>query len=397
MLSTPLLLGCSKEIACDAMDAVLPRSAVRRALPLRLALRLALFICCSMALLLVSAATAHANAIIVTDAGDTPSANCTLREAIDNANHDNLSGSANCVAGSGNDTITFQAGLAGSTIILVSGPLSLTSTIGIFGGGVITGGSLLGGASGYAGELGHVRVSSSTVLDSAGIPGTLEAEVSRAELMAALGLTRADSAEFEAALAGCEVCSDSTLWKDLGNEIAELALTRFVDPQSGALREFFDENWDPAPGIPGRIVEPGHQFEWAWLLLRWGGVKNTRARAVALKLIDIGESHGVRDGLATNSLLDDFSAHDAGARLWPQTERLKAAAIAARLTGEAKYFTMAVAAADGLLRYLDSPTPGLWYDRIDAQGNLVDEPAPASTFYHLVAAIAEISALARFS
>ncbi len=105
----------------------------------------------------------------------------------------------------------------------------------------------------------------------------------------------------------------------------------------------------------------------------------------------------MRHGLATNSLLDDFSAHDAGARLWPQTERLKAAAIAARLTGEAKYFSMTVAAADRLMRYLDCPIPGLWYDRIDAQGNIVDEPAPASSFYHLVAAIAEISALARFS
>jgi mannose-6-phosphate isomerase len=49
------------------------------------------------------------------------------------------------------------------------------------------------------------------------------------------------------------------------------------------------------------------------------------------------------------------------------------------------------------MRYLDTPIPGLWYDKIDAQGQRVDEPAPASTFYHLVAAIAEISALARVS
>jgi len=202
---------------------------------------------------------------------------------------------------------------------------------------------------------------------------------------------------FEAALAGCEVCSDSSLWKPLSDEIAELAIAKFVDSGTGALREFFDESWNPASGIPGRIVEPGHQFEWAWLLLRWGGAKHPRARAAALKLIEIGETHGVRNGLATNSLLDDFSAHDAGARLWPQTERLKAAALAARCTGDARYISMAVAAADGLLRYLDCPTPGLWYDRIDAQGNLVDEPAPASSFYHLVAAIAEISALSRFS
>ena len=200
---------------------------------------------------------------------------------------------------------------------------------------------------------------------------------------------------FEAALAGSEVCSENALWKTLADEIAELALAKFIDPESGALREFFDASWNPASGIEGRIVEPGHQFEWAWLLLRWGGAKNARARESALKLIEIGEHFGVRDGLATNSLLDDFSPHDAGARLWPQTERIKAAALAARLTGEPRYLAMTAAATDGLMRYLDTPIPGLWYDRIDAAGKRVDEPAPASSFYHLVATIAELSALAR--
>lgn len=207
---------------------------------------------------------------------------------------------------------------------------------------------------------------------------------------------------FEAALAGCEVCTESSLWKPLADDIAQLALDRFIDPASGALREFFDAAWNPAPGVDGRIVEPGHQFEWAWLLLRWSGGKSdsaahARATAAALKLIDIGERHGVRNGLAFNSMLDDFSPHDAGARLWPQTERLKAAAIAARLTGEARYFAMAANAADGLMRYLDCPLPGLWRDRIDVHGKVVDEPAPASSFYHLVAAIAELSALARLN
>ena len=58
---------------------------------------------------------------------------------------------------------------------------------------------------------------------------------------------------------------------------------------------------------------------------------------------------------------------------------------------------MAADAADGLMRYLDCPVPGLWRDRIDADGRVVDEPVPASSFYHLVAAIAEISALARMA
>ena len=56
---------------------------------------------------------------------------------------------------------------------------------------------------------------------------------------------------------------------------------------------------------------------------------------------------------------------------------------------------MAVSATQAVLRYLDTPIPGLWYDRVDVRGKLVDEPAPASTFYHLVVAVSEISALAR--
>lgn len=88
----------------------------------------------------------------------------------------------------------FGAGRSHEHLVYVNGGAS-----GI-GGGVITGGSLLGGASGHAGELGHVRVSSSAVRDSAGISGTLEAEVTRAELMAALGLRRADARQFEDAL-----------------------------------------------------------------------------------------------------------------------------------------------------------------------------------------------------
>jgi mannose-6-phosphate isomerase len=199
---------------------------------------------------------------------------------------------------------------------------------------------------------------------------------------------------FEAMLAGCEVSSEPNLWKPLADEIAELALAHFID-RNGALHEFFDEAWAFAPGVQGRIVEPGHQFEWGWLLLRWAGDRHPQARAAALRMIDWAETHGVREGIALQQLLDDGSAHDASARLWPQTERLKAGALAARLTGEAKYFAMAVSAAETLRRYLETPIPGLWYDRISPVGEMIDEPAPASTFYHLVVAVAEISALAR--
>ena len=197
---------------------------------------------------------------------------------------------------------------------------------------------------------------------------------------------------FEASLAWMDLDHDAR-WQTLASQIVELALTRFVDPNTGFLREFFDEHWQPVPGNEGRIAEPGHQFEWAWLLLRW--VERTgdaSARDIALRLIDLGERHGVdtQREVAITSLLTDRSVRDPVARLWPQTERLKAACIAAEHTKDSQYWAMAASAARGLMKYLDTPIVGLWRDKMLPDGILVDEPAPASSFYHIVCAVAEM-------
>jgi mannose-6-phosphate isomerase len=200
---------------------------------------------------------------------------------------------------------------------------------------------------------------------------------------------------FEASLAWAESKGGDADggWRALADEIANLALTRFIDPKSGGLREFFDGDWNAAPGVEGRIVEPGHQFEWAWLLLRWAKIAGRPdARKAARRMIDIGEGPGVdpKRGVAMNQLLDDMSVHDDAARLWPQTERIKAFAQLARNSGAAADWDGAVRGVRGLEKYFDVPTPGLWRDRYLADGRFVDEPVPASSFYHIVCAILEL-------
>jgi mannose/cellobiose epimerase-like protein (N-acyl-D-glucosamine 2-epimerase family) len=197
---------------------------------------------------------------------------------------------------------------------------------------------------------------------------------------------------FEAMLAWTAIDEDP-VWRALADEIAALALSKFIHEGSGQIREFFDLDWNPAPGIEGRICEPGHQFEWGWLLLRWGQLAHRAdATLAALKMIDAAEAHGTDParGVAINALLDDFSIHDASARLWPQTERIKAAALAAEIIGDVKYWDMAATAAEGLLAYLRTPVPGLWRDKYQPDETFVEEPAPASSFYHIVLAIAEL-------
>nr|WP_269586368.1 AGE family epimerase/isomerase [Roseibium sp. Sym1] len=200
---------------------------------------------------------------------------------------------------------------------------------------------------------------------------------------------------FEAALAWETAAAEPAPWTALADEIALLAMTRFIDADTGALREFFDHDWAPFEGDKGRIVEPGHQFEWAWLLCRWG---ESRGRADALekakRLFAIGTFHGICEDrqVAFMGLYDDFSVSDPVARLWPQTEWLKAAGILARQSGMAErsvYLREAVRACQALGKFFETPLRGLWFDKLKPDGSFVDEPAPASSFYHIVCAIHE--------
>jgi len=198
---------------------------------------------------------------------------------------------------------------------------------------------------------------------------------------------------FEASLAWAEQDGDDPEWRDLADMIAGLALSHFIAADTGALHEFFDDQWGPAPGVEGRIWEPGHQYEWGWLLLRWGKLAGRAdATAAALRMIDLAERVGCdpERGVAVNAMLDDMTAHDNGARLWPQTERIKAGVLAAEITGEGRWWGVAVEGAEGLLQYLRTPVPGLWRDKLKPDGAFVEEAAPASSFYHIVCAIAEL-------
>ncbi len=199
----------------------------------------------------------------------------------------------------------------------------------------------------------------------------------------------------EACLAWAET-DDDPIWNALVDEIISLCLTKFIDV-NGALHEFFAEDWSFEPTTEGRIVEPGHQFEWAWLLERWARLRNREdARRAAKRLYEIGQTYGVdrQRGVAFDQLLDDFSIHKHGARLWPQTERIKAAVILAGSaeTREEKtaYVSEASAAIAGLGKYFNVPLKGLWRDKMNSDGGFVDEPAPASSFYHIICSIAEL-------
>ncbi|MCS6627381.1 AGE family epimerase/isomerase [Roseibacterium beibuensis] len=182
-------------------------------------------------------------------------------------------------------------------------------------------------------------------------------------------------------------------WNGLADGVADLALTRLIDGEGGFLREFFDADWRPAAGEDGRVVEPGHQFEWSWLLSRHSLARNDeRGMAAAKRLY----GHGLRGvdprrGVAVDQLDDALKVRGEGARLWPQTEWLRAALAMADLAeGAERADRLADAgrAMRGLNRYL-RPN-GTWRDKLTSDGGFVEETAPASSLYHIMGALDQV-------
>ena len=200
----------------------------------------------------------------------------------------------------------------------------------------------------------------------------------------------------EAALAWIEL-DRHPCWLALATGIVDLALATWIDPLSGTIGEHFGIDGQPADPLAG-IVEPGHQFEWAALLLQFSDHRaDTRLTPAALRLIEFGETWGVdpRRRAVMNQCWVDGRPEDAEARLWPQTERIKASCMASAATGAPIHISRALEATRTLMRYFDTPVRGLWRDRLSAEDSFPDEPAPASSLYHIVGAAVALDRLAR--
>lgn len=184
----------------------------------------------------------------------------------------------------------------------------------------------------------------------------------------------------EASLAW-EEAGDAT-WTALSDQIVDLALAWFIDPESGVIREFFDASWTDRKDDEGGLVEPGHQFEWAWLLDRWSCLRHgANVRAVAERLYRAGLAGVDRARqVAVGSTWSDLGVRDPATRIWPQTEWLKAALV---------FGTPAegLEAALALIRFLNRSPAGLWHERMAADGSLATDACPATSLYHITGAI----------
>ncbi|MFC2970334.1 AGE family epimerase/isomerase [Acidimangrovimonas pyrenivorans] len=168
-----------------------------------------------------------------------------------------------------------------------------------------------------------------------------------------------------------------------------------LDAETGTLGEYFAMDWTPEPGPRGDTVEPGHHYEWVWLLGLAERLGFGAAAPEAERLFAFAEAHGLTEtGLIHDELARDGTQRSARHRSWPQTERLKALALRGEESGAPDLDAIATALTALMDHYLAPAPPGTWIDHVDATGAPCVDKIPASTLYHLFLAYAELTRVA---
>jgi len=151
---------------------------------------------------------------------------------------------------------------------------------------------------------------------------------------------------------------------------------QFFDPQHGVLLEkplTAVDNW----------YEPGHQFEWFYLLASSARLSTHALAADMAEAMVRSQQQGLRDGAVCATLKADGTLLDGTRRIWAQAEYLRA-------------LTLLPHSDDALkagLQHLQAQflRPAGWFECRDAAGAVSRHDMPSTTPYHLYTCLAALA------
>lgn len=194
---------------------------------------------------------------------------------------------------------------------------------------------------------------------------------------------------FEACLAWMEVEPEGP-FRRVADELLGLFADRFFDARAGAVLEYFGPDLRFQPGPYRDAIEPGHLFEWIWLLSRYAHLSVDNGPEFSDRLYAFAHRRGVdpATGLLIGELDRSGAVRDRSVRLWPHAEWVRAEAIRLRDSEPGtRQIAHLASAYRSLRRFIDGCRPGLWHERYLADRQAFDlGPAPATSLYHLVGA-----------
>ncbi len=176
-------------------------------------------------------------------------------------------------------------------------------------------------------------------------------------------------------------------------EITTLFETRFTAGAGGLLGEVFARDWGPPENPAEDLIEPGHQFEWVWLLHRAARDGRSPVSDAAGRLYAFACRTCDEAGRAPMTVTREGAPADTSRRTWGQTEALKAHLAIFEAGDSARAAAAACQIFDVLMEEFLTGDGG-WIDHFAADGSILATDMPASTGYHVVLAFAELMRVA---
>lgn len=188
-----------------------------------------------------------------------------------------------------------------------------------------------------------------------------------------------------------EVFSDKK-YLESAKDLVDLFSTYMVDKENGGVVEYFSSDWRAFDSNLGNKIEPGHCYEWCWLLLEYDRLSSDESMRKTAKVIyDFGYKFGQDSeyGGIFNEVSRIGDVTNTKKRIWPETEAIKAHLSMFKLTKDSLYKERALSQYDFLLKYRAHDNGG-WAEHLDQ--DLTDESSvyPGTTAYHLLMAFLEL-------
>ncbi|WBQ14348.1 AGE family epimerase/isomerase [Hyphomonadaceae bacterium BL14] len=187
----------------------------------------------------------------------------------------------------------------------------------------------------------------------------------------------------EASLVWCEASGDPHA-RDRIETLAWLFEAFMFDPATGAVGEEYDAGWHPVQNGTGGRIEPGHCYEWAWLLSEVQRLTERDTASWSRRLIGFADTCGRGpDGFSLDAITADGAPLLATCRAWPQLERIRARLCFPETAAPGEAERELGVFVD---TYLDE-TSFAWCDRREADGRMPIDYLPASMAYHFMTAL----------
>ncbi|MDV7141308.1 AGE family epimerase/isomerase [Tropicimonas sp. TH_r6] len=199
----------------------------------------------------------------------------------------------------------------------------------------------------------------------------------------------------EALLQCFEVTGDQ-IWAERARRMVAAGERYFIDPATGAVREFVGHDLLPIDTPEGRRREPGHQYEWAWLLHRHAVLTGDAAAEQRVgRMRGFATAHGWRtEGPMAGSLYDALDADGTVTEpthlLWPLTEAGKFHAATARDMDDARSARRAREIAGVIFgRYFAADGSPSWVNQFDGAGMVTWDAGLSRLLYHVALFVTE--------